>query len=92
MRHDSALTFLFGDRFKQILERPQPIHEARLHSWGWQPLAAGALLAHSPDKIVVGDVHGDGGCQILQLLRETDRQPGEAAQERTDRQVVPFDV
>ena len=41
-------------------------------AWGWQAFTAGALLAQSPDEIVVGDVHGDGGRQVLQLLREAD--------------------
>ena len=34
-RHRHPLAFLFHHRFKQILERPQPIHESRLHGWGW---------------------------------------------------------
>lgn len=43
-------------------------------------------------KVVMGDVQRNRGREVLQLLAEAKRKPGETAHERADGQVAPFNV
>ena len=45
-----------------------------------------------PAKVVIGEVQGNLGFQILQLFRESIRQPGEPARQHSDGQILALDI
>ena len=55
-------------------------------------LPALVRISGTPAVVVKRNVHGRGGCQIVELLREAVRQPVEPLHKEAGRAVEPFDM
>ncbi len=73
---------------EQLLKAPQRVDHPRLHRRR-QPATAFDRVVGPSAEVVEGQEHDAGGFQVLQLLGEARREPGEPLHQGPDREVVP---